>query len=767
MSCPDETTLVFFLEGRLGDAAVAEMDAHLATCAACRELVAASAAAVLAPASQVAQLAAAGAAAVPASAPAPRLLPRGATVGRYVILGVVGQGGMGDVYAAYDPELDRRIALKLLNDGGSASESQARSRGRLLREARSIARLTHPNVVVVHDAGTIGDRVFIAMEFIEGRTLGGWLGRKPRAWPEIRAVFLAAGQGLAAAHAAHIVHRDFKPHNVMVATDGAVRVMDFGLASDAASPDDPSPTTPDHDHTDFARTTAIAMTRTGTLVGTPAYMAPEQFRAESADARTDQYSFCVALYEALYGERPFAGDSLTDLAQAVTSRAAARGVHPTRVSAWLRKVVLRGLSIKREDRFPDMDALLTALARDPERQRRRLFVTAAVAGVLLAGGALGHRAFQNPGAALCGNAGDRLATIWETQQGNSTRPRPRRDTVRAAFVATGNRRADEVWQRVAAILDAYAARWTAIHAETCEATHVRGEQSAEVLDLRMDCLNGSRDSLRALVDVFAKADEETVRNAIDAAIALPDLARCSDVALLRSVPPPPRDPKLRQQVESLRRRAAEARTLGNAGRWKEATATAGALLDEAGRLGFQPVVAELAALLGWLNATTGEAKPAAEAYQRALWVATEARYDEVAAQAAVMLVHCLGQVFDQPEEGERWARFAEAILKRMGPGHERLRAWLLNNRAPARAAMGHQAAAESDLRESIALKRKADGGDSADVAQSINSLAELHARRGDYAAAVDLSAQTRAIFDRIYGPDGIFRRVSTAMGAST
>ena len=178
------------------------MDAHLATCAACRDLVAAAAPAVLAQASRLVQVGAAHVPVVPEPALPGGLLPRGATVGRYVILGLVGRGGMGDVYAAYDPELDRKIALKLLNDGGAAVGSQARSQGRLLKEAKAIARLTHPNVVVVHDAGTIDDRVFIAMEFVDGQTLAAWLGGEPRAWAEIRAVFLAAGRGLAAAHAA-------------------------------------------------------------------------------------------------------------------------------------------------------------------------------------------------------------------------------------------------------------------------------------------------------------------------------------------------------------------------------------------------------------------------------------------------------------------------------------------------------------------------------------------------------------------------------------
>ena len=210
-----------------------------------------------------------------------------------MILGLVGRGGMGDVYAAYDPELDRKIALKLLNGGRSGSGSPAPSRGRLLKEAKSIARLTHPNVIVVHDAGTIDDRVFIAMEFVEGQTLATWLGGKPRTWSEVREIFLSAGRGLAAAHTARIVHRDFKPQNVMVADDGAVRVMDFGLASDSSDTDG-GPVEPVRaEVADFASTTALALTRTGSLVGTPAYMAPEQFKGEAADARTDQFSFCV------------------------------------------------------------------------------------------------------------------------------------------------------------------------------------------------------------------------------------------------------------------------------------------------------------------------------------------------------------------------------------------------------------------------------------------------------------------------------------------
>ena len=752
--CPDETALVGFLEGRLGRAAIAEVDAHLATCAVCREVIAAVAPAVLARGSQLDEMGATRAPVAPAAPPA-GVLPRGAAVGRYVILGLVGRGGMGDVYAAYDPELDRKIALKLLNGGRSGSASPAPSRGRLLKEAKSIARLTHPNVVVVHDAGTIDDRVFIAMEFVEGQTLAAWLGRRPRTWSEVREIFLSAGRGLAAAHAARIVHRDFKPQNVMVADDGAVRVMDFGLASDSSDTDG-GPVEPARaEVADFASTTALALTRTGSLVGTPAYMAPEQFKGEAADARTDQFSFCVSLYEALCGERPFATDSLAGLMEAVVAGRLRGSAQRARVPAWLRKVLLRGLANKRDNRFPAMEDLLAALARDPARRRRRVVVGVGLAGMLLAGGALSQRALQRSDATPCRNPGGRLAEVWETLESSAGAPHPRRDAGRAAFLATGAPHAAAIWDRVAAILDGYAKRWTGMYSEACEATQVRGDQSAEVLDLRMDCLNRNRESLRALIDVLATADTSLVGDAIDAADSLPDVGRCADVAVLRAVVPPPRDPAVRQQVESVRKRAAEARALADARRWKEGRAKALPLRAEAEKLGYEPLVAEVSALLGYCLGTTGDNKLGAQEYERALWAAEATRHDEVAAEASVMLAGIVGYSLERPEEGERWARLAEAILRRMGPGHERLQGWLAHDRGLTHMAAGQFPAAERDLQTAITLKRKADGGDSPDVARSLDALANLNARRGDFAAAVELVDQSRVIFEQDYGGEHI------------
>ena len=443
-----------------------------------------------------------------AGAGAPRgLLARGATVGRYVILGLVGRGGMGEVYAAYDPELDRKIALKLLNDGGAASESQARSRGRLLSEAKAIARLSHPNVVVVHDAGTIDDRVFIAMEFVEGQTLAAWLGGKPRAWAEIRAVFLAAGRGLAAAHAAGIVHRDFKPQNVMVAADGAVRVMDFGLASDAGDGDGRRrPVEPvDRDHADFSRTMARradphrSADRNAGVHGARAVPRPGRRRAHRS-VQLLRLALRGAVRRAAVRRR-FARRA----GRGGHRRAAARAAAPrARVPAWLRKVV--AARARGETRGPLRRRWTTCSRRSPA-------IRSASAGACWsasASPACCSRAARSA-SARCRVPARRCAgtrpTGWRRSGSCRTRIRRRRTRAGTRSAPPSSRPAPGAPPTSGSgpprSSTATPRRWAAMYGETCEATHVRGEQSTEVLDLRMDCLNRNRDSLRALTDVLA------------------------------------------------------------------------------------------------------------------------------------------------------------------------------------------------------------------------------------------------------------------------
>jgi len=311
----------------------------------------------------------------------------GSKIGRFVIDGELGSGGMGVVYAAHDRELDRHVALKVLR--GAIDEE---SRQRLLREGQAMARITHPNVITVYEVGTEGRMVFLAQELLDGGSLRQWLEAKPRSQRDIIDKFAAAGHGLAAAHAKGLVHRDFKPDNVLLGKDGRVRVADFGLArslgaletmADASRVDAMARTTGD-----IMRSPMATMTRTGAVMGTPLYMSPEQHRGEATDERSDQFSFCVALYQALYGDVPFPGKTAIALADAVIAGRMQPPPKQAKVSARVRKILLRGLANDPAQRYPSMDALIADLLHDPGRKLRRIGVYAAI-GVLVLGALVG------------------------------------------------------------------------------------------------------------------------------------------------------------------------------------------------------------------------------------------------------------------------------------------------------------------------------------------------------------------------------------------
>ncbi|MCY1010476.1 protein kinase [Nannocystis pusilla] len=279
-------------------------------------------------------------------------------IGHFTVLHEIAKGGMGVVYAAHDEQLGRKVAIKLLRAQGDLA---GQADERMIREARAMARLSHPNVVQVHEVGAFEGKTFVAMEYIEGQTLRKWLKTGPHAWPDVLDVFRQAGQGLAAAHRAGVVHRDFKPENVVVSKDQRVKVLDFGLARWKAEEVqvegeeveislDEHPSESDD---------GPCLTRPGFLLGTPAYMSPEQFEGNPADTRSDQFGFCVALYEALYGRRPFPGSNFAKLARAITKESPLPPPADVDVPKWVHAVVLRGLSRDPSQRFPSMDALLT------------------------------------------------------------------------------------------------------------------------------------------------------------------------------------------------------------------------------------------------------------------------------------------------------------------------------------------------------------------------------------------------------------------------
>jgi predicted Ser/Thr protein kinase len=276
------------------------------------------------------------------------------TIGRYAVLQMLGEGGMGTVYAVYDDRLDRRVALKLVK--GSQSDA---ARSRMLREAQAMAKLSHPNVVPVYEVGEERGQLFVAMEYVQGVTLRQWSDAQARDWADVLERYIQAGRGLAAAHAQGLVHRDFKPHNAMVGDDGRVRVLDFGLAARYGGSEDEVEMS---GRTPRPREAALdtPITETGSVMGTPAYMAPEQFAAGVVDRRSDQFSYCVALWEALYGTRPFKGDDVAQSLERV-KRGALEPTVRTDVPAGVREALERGLKLEPDERWPSMEQLLSKL----------------------------------------------------------------------------------------------------------------------------------------------------------------------------------------------------------------------------------------------------------------------------------------------------------------------------------------------------------------------------------------------------------------------
>src|SRR5258705_6118400 len=295
MGCVSESDLVEYVERGLSPEALQQVEAHLRGCIDCRKVLA-----------EIAQ--------PPASEECSSdegSIPRNELVGRYEVLGPIGAGGMGVVYAARDPKLRRTVALKMLRAEGADAAMQARMRRRLLREARAMAQLSHPNVLPVFDVGEFEGHVFVAMEFVEGTNLRTWLEENAKSgWRHVLQVVLAAAKGLSAAHAAGLIHRDFKSDNVMIGKDGRVRVTDFGLASAAAA---------NGEQLSDGRIDPVLSLSGTALGGSPAYMAPEQLRGDRVDVGADIFSYFVALYEAVYGERPFTGGNVQQLEPAIVA----------------------------------------------------------------------------------------------------------------------------------------------------------------------------------------------------------------------------------------------------------------------------------------------------------------------------------------------------------------------------------------------------------------------------------------------------------------
>ncbi|MGO8991913.1 MAG: protein kinase domain-containing protein [Polyangiaceae bacterium] len=632
-------------------------------------------------------------------APASGELVPGATLGRYVILKHIGHGGMGIVYLAFDGELERRVAIKVLRAEASAGVSAGETRARLLREAQAMAKVSHSNVVSVYDVGTFGDNVFIAMEYVRGTTLREWRyqpKRRPRA---LVAMYIQAGRGLAAAHAAGILHRDFKPDNVLVDEQGQAKVLDFGLARLEArtgeAPEKVDKIGLTDTGIDHKAGLATPITRVGSILGTPAYMAPEQILGETATARSDQFAFCVALYEAICGALPFEGESLTTLASNIYSARIRQAPGGASCPRGVRRVLVRGLNGAPGKRFASMTELLEAL-EEAVRAPARWLTAAGVAAVVTGVTAL---ALLRPGPPkLCRGAEQALAPGWSAARENE---------VHRAFARSGNARAEEAFAHTSTVLERYARSWVAMHTETCEATRVRGEQSEATMDLRMACLAQRERELKATVDLLADPDEKTIDNAVGAASQLTPVASCADVESLRSPFAPPKDEGQRRAVDELRRELAELDAQFELDRTEGVEAKASALVEQAGRLGYEPVRSEALYEQGYIARYLQKTTLAEDALFQAALSAEAGRHDGIAAKAWTLLVKVQARDLGHFADADRTTLLADAAVRRANS--DDLRADLLSAKAEA----DYQRGATSEMRtyaeECIRLRERLQG----------------------------------------------------------
>jgi len=640
--------------------------------------------------------------------------PEPVPLGRYVLLDRIGKGGGGVVYRGYDPELDRRVAIKLLRPDAAAGSSPSWT-GRLLGEAQAIAKFSHPNIVAVHDVGQLpptrpqlGPGVFIVMELVEGETLARWLQHEPRSWRQVLEVLAPIGRALVAAHRAELVHRDVKPGNILVASDGRPRLVDFGLAR-ATLRREPG----DDGSASLARTSAL---------GTPSTMAPEQHLGQPADARTDQYGFCATLHAALHGVYPFAGDDLPALLHA-KQHDAPRTVRE--VPRWLIEIVARGLAPDPDARFADMDALLGALEHGRGRARRWALGLGSAAAVLAlaAAATIGRR---EPATAACIEEGEtRIDGVWGTSG--------KADAL-AGLRATGGAHAEETSALVGAHVDAYVERWRAAHASACERAFAIRDEPAQVSAARLGCLDRALDEVQDLGGLLQVADEQVLVGAVDAARRLREPAECEAASDEAATDP---------DLEGLLRRASlhvRAGKLDSGDAMaSDAALRAAAIDDETSHSRALLLRCRIAADRG------SDAEPLCE---NGLLAAERSGNDRQAIRALLQL-----SAITDAADAERLYKLAEARLQGL-PEHERdagLQAELALTRARLRDEQRRWHEATAAYEEGLQLLEQARGPDHPELARALNGLGMLYSGEDRLQLAADAYARALAITSQAYG----------------
>jgi serine/threonine protein kinase/tetratricopeptide (TPR) repeat protein len=587
-------------------------------------------------------------------------LSPGSLVGRYEIVEHIGSGGTGVVYRARDPQLSRAVALKLIarSDGFVGRQTQAR----LLREAQILAQLSHPNVVAAYDIGIHDGALYIVMELIDGVSLSEWL-RRAHSHAKLLEVLIAAGRGLAAAHAAGVVHRDFKPANVMVSRDERVRVVDFGLARsiDGTEPENGATSGPSSAHPESPESVsrdlgaAVEPSQSSRMTGTPGYIAPEQFSGKVADSRSDQFSYAVTAFVALVGAKPYP-DGLP--AYGSTLERPAGLLWPPSIPRKLRDILSRGLALRAEDRYPSVAALVADLERAASPRRRKPLllglIATATAGLALSGVLSRDDASRS----MCNMDDSAFRGVWDPA---------RRAAVERAFRATGRSNAGEAFELVSTRLDAFERQWIALRRDSCEATHLRREQPERVMALRGSCLDRARAGAKTLVDALTEVDDSMLARA--AGGLPPSLAACSEIAP-NEPDSAPTDPAIQALVDEVELGIAVTRALITAGNGPRSIERAASTLELARSSGHLPAIAAATAQLGRARmsaARTSEEKTAAEALLReSIQMAAASSDGALLARTSSYLFVIIGYQQRRIQEAEAMLPTVEAVVTRAG-----------------------------------------------------------------------------------------------------
>jgi tetratricopeptide (TPR) repeat protein/predicted Ser/Thr protein kinase len=622
-------------------------------------------------------------------------------IGRYRVERRLGAGGMGEVFLAHDEQLERKLAVKRLLPGLVGERGQARLRA----EARALAKLSHANVVQVYEVGEHEGHTFLAMEYIEGQTLAAYLAERARPWQAVLERFVAAGRGLAAAHRAGIVHRDFKPDNVLLGRDGSVRVADFGIAmldvrEDAAREPD----------------VAHAGHRQSSIAGTIRYMSPEQLRGEVIHARSDQFSFCIALFEALWAQHPFGSHGTLAQRVAAFERDATPPPRRRQVPIGLWRIVRRGLAREPSQRWPHMDALLDTLQRFPARRRLRVaaFVGLPLLGLLGAGVALAQQHQRATVIAACEAEAEVMQASWNDEVAAEL----------AEVFAAGERPyLQENWTRVYPLLATYAHEWQELRRSSCrEATleHTRSQASRERVAA---CLDDAHVTFASLIAVLTNADDHTLAVAGMAVSGLPVVDMCTDERWLAQFVQAEQDDAA--EVMRVRARLAQARAYRLAGLGSEGLAESTAAQREAELLGWPPLLVEAGLVRGESFERVGDYTQARDMLASNFVDALAIGHDFVALRSAIALPRVMGTRLAQPERGLEWSAIAEALLDRLelrGTMHEASAADALAN---VQRKLGDDESALVSHRRTLALDEAVHGPTHPDVAISLLAIANI------------------------------------------